>query len=213
METTQVEREGAAMVTTSTTLTVVDAPSYGLAADFLLGIKQYRAKVAEICDPVVEAAHAAHKAAVAQRKTLDAPADEAERAIKGKMLAWKQAEDARQAEIARQAEAAQRKAAEDAALAEAAAAEQAGAHAEAAAIIERPMFVAPVYAAPAAPKVAGITTRKEWDFEITDAARVPRQFLMVDETKLRKYVKAMGAQAAMDGVRIFQRETVAASRR
>lgn len=51
-------------------------------------------------------------------------------------------------------------------------------------------------------KVKGMT--KTWAFEITDLSLVPREFLMVDEVKIRKAV-AEGART-IEGVKIFQKD-------
>lgn len=59
-------------------------------------------------------------------------------------------------------------------------------------------------------KLAGISSRTDWDFEITDVNAIPREFLVVDEKKIRQYVKAMKSDAKMPGVRVFAKETIAA---
>lgn len=214
METTTVEREGLALVTRSREFAVVDAPSYAAAGEFLAGIiKVYRRNVATLCDPAVEAAHAAHKAAVAMRKKLDAPADEAERVVKTAMLTWRAAERRRAAEAQRAADDAARKDAEARQLEEAAAAERAGDHAAAEALAAAPTFVPPVLVAPTIPKVEGISARKTWDFRVTNLAAVPREYLLLDAVKVRKIVQAMGAQTAIPGVEVFERSGINAGAR
>jgi hypothetical protein len=52
-------------------------------------------------------------------------------------------------------------------------------------------------------KTDGISIREDWDFEVVEAKLIPREFLMVDEVKLRKYAKAMKADANVSGVRFF----------
>ncbi len=54
-------------------------------------------------------------------------------------------------------------------------------------------------------KIAGISGRQEWDFEIADASRIPREYLMIDETKIRRVIKALGSEANIPGVRAFQK--------
>lgn len=54
-------------------------------------------------------------------------------------------------------------------------------------------LVAPTAAPP--PKLAGVSTRENWDFEILDASLLPRAFLIPDEKKIRATVKAMKADA------------------
>lgn len=59
-------------------------------------------------------------------------------------------------------------------------------------------------------KLAGVSTRTDWDFEITDEAAIPREFLMIDEKKIRAYVKAMKSEAKVAGVRVFARDVISA---
>lgn len=65
-----------------------------------------------------------------------------------------------------------------------------------------------VNAAPAPiekPRTEGISIREDWDFEVVEAKLIPREFLMVDEVKLRKYAKTMKADASVSGVRFFSK--------
>lgn len=59
-------------------------------------------------------------------------------------------------------------------------------------------------------KLAGVSTRQDWDFEITDEDAIPREFLVVDEKKIRAYVKAMKSDAKIPGVRVFAKDVIAA---
>jgi hypothetical protein len=59
------------------------------------------------------------------------------------------------------------------------------------------------------PKVTGINTREVWRFEVVDAAAVPREFLMVDESKIRKYVQAMKSDSMIAGVRVWSEKSLA----
>lgn len=45
---------------------------------------------------------------------------------------------------------------------------------------------------------------KRWTFEVTDAARVPREYLAIDETKIRQAI--MSGTREIAGVRIYQAE-------
>ena len=51
-----------------------------------------------------------------------------------------------------------------------------------------------------------MTTRKEWRFDITDEAQVPRQYLVVDEARIRAAIRA--GIREIPGVRIYQVEIV-----
>jgi len=62
-----------------------------------------------------------------------------------------------------------------------------------------------------APKVAvqGASTRENWQFEIEDVAKVPREFMTPDMVKIGRMVKAMKGVTRIDGVRVFDAGTVA----
>ena len=59
------------------------------------------------------------------------------------------------------------------------------------------------------PKVAGIKTREVWLFEITDAALVPREYLVVDESRVRRVVQALKADTKIPGVRVYADKSLA----
>ena len=72
------------------------------------------------------------------------------------------------------------------------------------------MVVAPVVDREA-PKVAGIATREVWRFEVTDPALVPREYLVVDESKIGKVVRALKGDAVIAGVRVYSERQLASS--
>ena len=57
-------------------------------------------------------------------------------------------------------------------------------------------------------KAAGMGFGEAWEFEVIDAALIPREFLKVDEAKIGQYVRAMKASAKIAGVRVFSRPKV-----
>ena len=75
------------------------------------------------------------------------------------------------------------------------------------------MVAAPVVQAEA-PKVAGVSSRKAWKFEIVDASKVNPLFLMPDTVKIGRQVTALGRDAqdvVGEGVRIYE-DTIVSSR-
>ena len=213
METAVIEQEAAALITRAAEIVVVDANSYAAAGAELTRVKAYQARVREHFAPHKKAAHAMHAALCAdEQRCLDLPL-QFERETKKAMLTWETAERQRATEAQRIADAAARKEAEARQLEEAAAAEAAGDHAAAESIAAAPTFVAPVIVAPSIPKVAGIASRKTWDFRVTNLAAVPREYLLLDAVKVRKIVSAMGAQTAIPGVEVFERSGINAGAR
>jgi hypothetical protein len=98
-------------------------------------------------------------------------------------------EAARAKEVAAQASAAAARKAESKAetIATAGATKAQDLHAQAATI------VAPMVEE--APKVAGSSRRKNWKYRVTDPAKVDRRFLMLDDVKIGKQVRALGKEA------------------
>lgn len=182
------------------------------------------------CDPVREAAHKTWKAAVKQQSDLRAPAEllkknagslgwscdqelkrrqaEAERLAREERERLQREADAR-AEAERQAA---QKLAEDERIEAAAALEASGDGQAAAQLIAQPVTVAPVLAAPVfVPSPAQIHTKVEggpiygetWgDYEITDPKLIPREYLVVDDKKIRGVIRAMKGATTIPGIKV-----------
>lgn len=61
------------------------------------------------------------------------------------------------------------------------------------------------------PKVSGVSTREVWKFAVSNAAAVPREYLSVDETKIRKVVQALKGDTQIAGVRVYSEKQLAAT--
>mgnify|MGYP001564367470 CR=1 FL=1 len=225
----ELAQEGTALVQQVTTLQVIDEASFGRAGEMLKTVKVYLRRVAEVFDPIVTSAHTAWKTALEQRKGVEQYAVAAERTLKERMGAYEQD----QARLRRQAEEAARREqerleveerarvaaeevrlraqAEEVRLAEAIVAEQAGDTVRAQALVEAPIVVAPVaprpiFVAPppmAQAKVEGVSFRDDWDFEIENAALIPREYLTPDLVRIRGVVKAMKAATNIPGIKVI----------
>lgn len=62
------------------------------------------------------------------------------------------------------------------------------------------------------PEVDGITVRRNLTFEIVDVDALHRGLMSPDPVKIRKLVKAVGLGGVVDGVRIYETETIAVSK-
>lgn len=192
-----------AVVEEAKAMKVVSPETYKLAVGYGQGLKALRKEVSETFDPIISKAHAAHKEAVAQKKKYTDPIDEADAIVNRAATAYKIEEDRKAEEAEALLRAKELKAVEEARLAEAVALEAAGDVETAERHLELPITAPPVEVVSAAPKVDGAGLRKNWTFEITDPAAVPREFLMPDEMKIRKYVKAMEGETKIPGVRVW----------
>lgn len=190
---------------------------YDVIGDLLTGtIKPALAAIEKTFRPMQRATDGAHKEVCAQRARHEKPLLRLEELAKASMLTYHQEQE----QIVAQEEAerleAARKVAEDIKVEEAARLERDG-HQEAAdERLEEP--VAPVIApAPrrAAPKAAGTSVRKKWDFQIDDPALIDRKFLTPDLQKIRGTVTSMGPDAAkvVGGITVIERASMAAAAR
>ena len=266
----EIERQVPALVDQAAAIIVRDQETLTRANDFSIAVKRLRREIEETFDPIIEAAHRAHKVALDKKRKYIEPVDAAEKMVKGKIGAYlteqdrirreaeRKAWEAEQEKIRAQQEAlrkareSERQAAEkrrvieEAALREAQeadakaararseegrrkaqeeadrirretaerlAADKIKADAEQARIREeaakRDAELAAATPAPVAKaETKGISTRADWDFEVLNEAAIPREFLAVDEVKLRKYAKAMKASANVPGVRFFPKTII-----
>lgn len=150
-----------------------------------------------------EAERAAAEAARKERERMEAEAAKAEQAAREK----REREEAKARALEEQGRAAEAEAKRKAAE-EAEAARMREAEAKRAAAASMP--VAPVVHMEA-PKIAGVSSRQVWKFEITDAALLPREYLAPDEKAIGAVVRALGERANIAGVRVYP-DTVISSR-
>lgn len=210
-DTSLIQRETATVQRTATELTITDTPSYTSAADFLKGIKRVRDQIGETFDPLIKSAHDHHKQLIAEKKKHDAPLDEAERVVKGKIASYQQELERRRQEEERRLQEQARKEEEERRLAQAVELEQQGEAEAASELIEATIETPPVVVAAAVPKVAGISTRKNYKFRIVDARKIPFEYMMPDEKKIGAHARSMREQARIPGVEFYSEDVVSAS--
>jgi len=190
-------------------LVVIDQASYDYADAISAKANDALKKIDASCDPVIKAAHDAHKAALAQKKTLRDPIEAVKKAIDTKMIAWYKAEQARIAEERRKAEEEARKKAEEEALAKAAALEAEGLTAAAAQVLESPIAVEKVDI-PDIEKGAGVSYRESWSAEVSDLmtlvkaiaeGKTPLYYVEASMTALNGAMRESKGQAVIPGVK------------
>jgi hypothetical protein len=195
---------------------VKDQATLSIANEFLLGIKALQKEIDSTFDPIIQAAHEAHKKALTQKKKFEDPLDQAERMVKPKIGAYLQEQD----RIRREAEEAARRAewerqrVEKEALEKAMKAEAEGKAKEAEKIIEKAakaeILVPPPLIIPERQQTQGISMREVWRFEITDPKLLPREYLTPDLVRIGKVVQACKGETNIAGVRVFSEKIIAA---
>jgi len=207
--TAEITKESASIVQVARGFKISTNEQYRLAGEHLKGIKLLRQKIGETFDPHIKRAYEAHRALVKERAGHEAPLVEAEGVLKQRMLTHQSEQET---ERRRQEAAAQELARKERERLEARAAKAAAAGKveKAAELQTRAETVAAPVVAIETPQVAGISTRKTWDYEITNPALLPREYLMPDDKKIGAMVRALKSEVNIPGVRAFESSGIAA---
>lgn len=190
-------------------LVIKSAEGYEQAAQLLKNIKGSLATIEDARTRITGPLNASLREVNAQAKAAAAPflADEA--TIKRAMIAYSDEQDRLQRERQRIAnEAALKEQARLKEIADRAAAK--GQTGKAEQFEERAAAVVAPVVQTEAPKVSGISIPKVWTFEITDEDLIPREYLVVDETRIRRVVTALKGDTKIPGVRVFEQKRIAA---
>lgn len=215
----EIESQAVALKAEADSFEIVSQESYNLANEFGRRIKQSMKTIDEYCDPVIEAAHKAHKAACDQKKALYAPFEAAKKIIDGKQIAWYRAEQARAAEERRKAEEEARKKAEEEALARAQELQDMGMSEAAEEAISQPVVIEKVTVAEPE-KAGGESFREIWKAEVVDLmalvksvaeGRQPLAYLEANTVTLNKAAAMFKGTVPIPGVKITS-ETIIARR-
>ncbi len=200
-------------------LTINSPERYSQAAQLLTGIKALLKEIDASCAPVIKAALAAHRAALAQKKQLETPLLEAEELLKRMMGEYVRAEQFRREQEH------ERRVDEMVAQARAQRAQQvqaleaAGDSELAQAIATAPLPAQPMLEEEALPTATGIAVRKIYRAEVTDFAvlvrsvhegRCPLKVLKPDMAVLNTFARAMGPALNWPGVTVHEDVSISA---
>jgi hypothetical protein len=210
-DTEVIDSKALSAVETAKLLVIDDRPKYEKAGALLLGLKEIEREIDATFDPVIKSAYEAHRAAIAARDKHRAPIREAERIIKKKMVEFQtleerriREEEARLRELAKREEENERLKTAERLLAE-------GRAEEVISLLEGGLETPPVVLPDTpAPKIKGIVTREVWKFRIEDPSKVPCEYHMIDEAKIRAVVRATEGKIEIPGVAIYMEKEIAA---
>lgn len=222
------KQEALALSRRAEAIEITSPESYELAATTVLAISRMREALETTYRKGIKEKHELWKAELAVLNYYDAPLESDARRLKSGMAQFHQREEARAREEARQLQAEQDKQAEEEAaaraqelqIADAVAAEERG-EPEIATVImnSKPLPVAPMYRAPvqvmsAAPrKTAGSSYVPRWVGEITNAALIPRKYLIPDDKAIQNEAKTLQDRAEIPGVRFYDAGNIRTSRK
>lgn len=158
--------------------------------------------------PLKEAANKTHKMITQAEKAELLKLKPAINHYASQILAWEEKQERiRQAEEARLRKIAEKEE-EERKLAEAEELEKEGKPEEAEEVLEEQTFVPAPVVAKLTPKLQETRFVETWSFSIENELKVPRQFLKLDEVKIRKFVIAMKESASIEGIKIFKTRRV-----
>ncbi len=210
----RIEQQALAWPDRAAAVEIKDQPTYDAAVDLLRAVKGLRDEAETHHRPVIDAAHKAHKAALAALKRVDEPLILAEGTIKRKIGAWDQEQERirKEAELAAQKEA-ERLHAEQLER-ELEALEASGAKpAEVKAVIEQAEFTPIVAPRPVQTyqPASGVSTQERWSAEVFNLLELVRfvganpqfiQLLQVNQTALNTMARAMKQTMNFPGVKV-----------
>lgn len=222
----EVSKESTELVQQAAAIVVTDVASQEQASKILLTIASMRKKIADTWKPMKEAAFRTHRTICDKEKELDAPLAQAEKTLKERIggyvqeqrrIAREQEEELRRQERER-AEAEAQAESQRLALEDAVALEAEGKPAEAEAVLNNPVPVAAKYVPPApvaaqVAQVKGVPTREVWKFRIVDEAKVPREYLIVNESAIGAVVSRTKGKVNIPGIEAYPEQQVAVARR
>lgn len=217
-QTETIENDTNDLVVRANEVKITNQDTFDAGGAFLKVIKGLADKVKDTFDNPKKLAHAAHKAiTAAEGKHLD-PLREADAVVRGRMLTWKKAEDAKRAEEQEKIRAEATKAEEDRKLKEAEKHEKAGRTEKAQAVLEAPdQTPAPIVQTVTKPK--GIGSSKKWTFDPEEVeldllvaaianGDAPLKAIKIDAVFIRQQVTSLKEDFRMDGVRAFPKESL-----
>jgi hypothetical protein len=188
---------------------IATAPEYEAAGEELKQIKAAQSRVDAVRKAITRPIDEAKAAAMAFFRPFVTKLEAAEIGIKRSMVVYAEQLAAQRREDQRRADEAARRTQER--LRERAlVAETSGKVEKAAALgAQADAVVAPVIQRQP-PKVAGVQTREVWKFVVEDEAKLPREYLVPDESKIRRVVQALKGDARIAGVRVWSEPAIAA---
>ena len=190
-------------------LRILDQNGYTEAAGWLKSIKGFLKSIEDARTRITKPINDSLREVNAQAKEAAAPFLESEAKIKRAMIAYSDEQDRLQREEQRRLnEAAEKERLRLQEIADRAAAK--GQTNKAEQFEERAQAVTAPVVQTQAPKVAGVSIPKVWTFEITDEDVIPREYLVVDESRIRRVVTALKGDTKIPGVRVLEQKRISA---
>jgi hypothetical protein len=187
-------------------VTVTDARSYALAGEHLQGLAALSKEIVAYFKDDKARAYALWKSQCKKEADALCRIDDASQRLRGERQRWKAEQDRLLREAEQQAARQAQQEEQARLLAEAALLEEQHQPELAAAIVEEAISApAPVVVLPSnVPKDMPKRTLYKW--RVVNAAMVPRDYMVIDETRLTRYAAAMKGAARVPGIQFYTEE-------
>lgn len=202
----QLEKKVGDIVAQANALVIVTPSDYEVAGGMLVGTKNVLKVIDDMYDEIIADANRTHKNACAKKASYATPVKGVKLTLNNKMGKWvHDQEELRKIEEVKAQKAAQTSV-DNSTLQQAEALENAGKHDEAQALLNKPPVAPPAVSAPAAPKAKGTSVRKRYLHRVVNPIRIPREYLMLNDSKIRQMVTAHGklAEQMIPGIEVWE---------
>jgi len=183
-----------------------------MATEFLKIVKEMKAKVSSTFRPHIQAAHKNWKDLIAEEKKHMQPLEEAYDMVAKESKTYFLAQEVKRRVSEQKLQEKSRKEEQDKKddlERRAKSWEEKGNQAKADELRQDAgTHVAPVPIIPKTEAPQGTYTVKMWKFNILNVNEIPREFLMIDESKLKKYATAMKDSANVPGIQFYSMDDV-----
>jgi len=193
-------------------LKVIDNITYAEAGDFLISLKALEKKIKGYFGKIKKKAYDSWKEiCTLENEELD-KLKPATAHLNRQMVTFNLAEGKKRKKEEDRLRREAKKKAEEEWLATAIEAEKSGNKEEAEEILEEPVFVPPPMVESFTPKIRGLAMKDNWDFEIVDIKKIPRNYFKIDEVKIRGVVKALKSSTDIPGIKVVNRKKISGVR-
>lgn len=199
----ETNQDGLAAIDRAVAFTIITNDDYMSADAFCIGLKTLEKQVDDMFDDPIAKAFATHRSLTTRKNNYAEPLKRSLKIIKGKMATYSEEQEKMRREEEERLRAEAQKKAEDEAIARAKEAQDSGNKEEANEIINQPLIVAPIVLQKTVPK-ASTTIRKVKKYRITNANLVPREYLMLDNSKVGGVIRALGFAANIPGIEVYE---------
>jgi hypothetical protein len=183
-------------------ITIKNNEDNAKASAVLRGLRGLKDNVKETFRPHIQKAHSSWKALISEEKKHLEPIERCEVIIEGKILQFTKEENERRLKLQAEIEAKAQKEREKLEKQAQKAIENGNFDKAEEKLQQSQMVITPVIETKAE-KQEGVSTVKVWKFSIIDEKLIPKEFLIVDESLIRKTVNTFKDKASIPGVKIW----------